>query len=128
MSTPTATAAEPSPAPSVETRNNRWPAQVKFILGNEAAERFSYYGMKGILALYITNVLLQTRDYATSVIHLFGFVNYFMPLIGAWVSDRLWGRYHTILWISLSYCAGHGVMALSDAMQTVDAITPCPAQ
>jgi len=99
---------------------NRWPAQIKFILGNEAAERFSYYGMKGILALYITNVLLKTRDDATNIIHLFGFANYFMPLVGAWVSDRFWGRYRTILWISLLYCVGHGVMALSDAVPTVN--------
>ncbi|MBI3850900.1 MAG: MFS transporter [Verrucomicrobia bacterium] len=99
---------------------DRWPAQVRFILGNEAAERFSYYGMKGILALYITNVLLMSKDDATNIIHLFGFTNYFMPLLGAWVADRLWGRYNTILWISLSYCAGHGVMALSDAIHTTD--------
>ena len=106
-------------------RDDRWPSQVRFILGNEAAERFSYYGMKGILVLYITNVLMQTRDQATNLIHLFGFANYFMPLIGAWVSDRLWGRYRTILWISLFYCAGHGVMALSDAVQTVDGKILC---
>ena len=106
-------------------RDDRWPSQVRFILGNEAAERFSYYGMKGILALYITNVLMQTRDHATHIIHLFGFVNYFMPLIGAWVSDKLLGRYRTILWISLSYCAGHGVMAMSDMMQTVDGKILC---
>lgn len=106
--------AAPSPA------NNRWPPQVKFIIGNEACERFSYYGMKGILALYITNVLLQTRDQATNIIHLFGFANYFMPLLGAWVSDRFWGRYHTILWISLFYCLGHGVLALSDFVPTTD--------
>lgn len=106
--------AAPSPA------NNRWPPQVKFIIGNEACERFSYYGMKGILALYITNVLMQTRDQATNIIHLFGFANYFMPLIGAWVSDRFWGRYHTILWISLFYCLGHGVLALSDFVPSND--------
>ncbi len=104
---------------------NRWPPQVKFILGNEAAERFSYYGMKGILAIYITSVLLKTKDDATNIIHLFGFTNYFMPLVGAWVSDRFWGRYHTILWISLSYCVGHGVMALSDAIPTVDGKIIC---
>jgi POT family proton-dependent oligopeptide transporter len=76
--------------------------------------------MKGILALYITNVLLQTRDQATNIIHLFSAANYFMPLLGAWVSDRFWGRYHTILWISLSYCLGHGVLATSDFIPTTD--------
>ncbi len=125
MSSVTASA-QPVPSPAASSTDaNRWPSQVRFILGNEAAERFSYYGMKGILALYITNILFQTRDYATEVIHYFGFVNYFMPMIGAWISDRLWGRYHTILWISLSYCAGHGVMAMSDLMQTVDGKLLC---
>ena len=104
---------------------DRWPPQTRFILGNEAAERFSYYGVKAILALYITGVLVKTKDYSTNVIHLFTFVNYFMPLLGAWVSDRYWGRYHTILWISLSYCLGHGVMALSDAFHTVDGKLAC---
>jgi dipeptide/tripeptide permease len=122
---PAGPAATPVPPLPSGPDPNRWPKQVRFILGNEAAERFSYYGMKGILALYITNILLQTRDYATSVIHLFGFVNYFMPMVGAWVSDRLWGRYHTILWISLSYCAGHGVMAMSDLIPGTDGKLMC---
>jgi dipeptide/tripeptide permease len=112
-------------APHADKSLARFPAQTKFILWNEAAERFSYYGVKGILALYITGVLLKTKDYSTNIIHLFTFVNYFMPLLGAWVSDRYWGRYHTILWISLSYCAGHGVMALSDAIPTVDGKLIC---
>ncbi len=94
----------------------RWPPQVRYILGNETAERFSFYGMKGILAIYITTVLEMTRDEATNIIHLFGFANYFMPLLGAWVSDRFWGRYHTILWISLFYCLGHGALACSDLL------------
>ncbi len=97
----------------------RWPPQIKFIVGNEACERFSYYGMKSILAGYITGAVLkgglgQTEDYATEIIHLFVFVNYFMPLFGAWLSDKIIGRYHTILWVSLFYCAGHGVLACSD--------------
>src|SRR5262245_31965188 len=96
------------------TDPNRWPPQVKFIVGNEAAERFSYYGMKVILATYITGALLLPSDRSTTIIHLFTFFNYFMPLLGAWLSDRWWGRYHTILWISFFYCAGHGVLATSD--------------
>ena len=43
--------------------------------------------------VYITNVLMQAKDEATNIIHLFGFVNYFIPIIGAWVSDRVLGRY-----------------------------------
>jgi POT family proton-dependent oligopeptide transporter len=125
MSTPTATAAETSPAPTAETRNDRWPAQTKFIIGNEAAERFSYYGLVSILMVYITEVLEKTQDDSAFIIHAFKFVNYFMPLLGAWVSDRYWGRYRTILWISLAYCAGHGVLALGDFTGTKEARTAC---
>lgn len=102
-----------------KTAADRWPRQIKFIVGNEACERFSYYGMTGILAGYISGEIAkgglgQTTDSATSIIHTFKFANYFMPLFGAWLSDRVIGRYHTILWVSLFYCAGHGVLACSD--------------
>jgi POT family proton-dependent oligopeptide transporter len=98
---------------------HRWPSQIKYIIGNEACERFSYYGMRSILAGYITGAVLrgglgQDADTATGIIHLFVFVNYFMPLLGAWLSDRFIGRYRTILWVSLFYCAGHAVLACSD--------------
>ena len=108
-----------------ETRNDRWPPQIKFIVGNEAAERFSFYGMRSILALYITGTLAQSEDRATTIIHFFVFATYFLPLFGAWVSDRFWGRYRTILWISLFYCVGHGVLALSDLFGTAHAKLVC---
>jgi len=103
---------------ATQPATGRWPRQIKYIVGNEACERFSYYGMRSILAGYITGAVLkgglgQTDDYATETIHLFVFANYFMPLFGAWLSDRIIGRYHTILWVSLFYCAGHGVLACS---------------
>lgn len=98
---------------------DRWPSQIKYIVGNEACERFSYYGMRSILAGYITGKVLEgglgkTPDDSTEIIHLFITANYFMPLIGGWLSDKIWGRYNTILWVSLFYCAGHGVLACSD--------------
>ncbi len=96
----------------------RFPRQIKFIIGNEACERFSYYGIRSILALYISTVLYrhlpegEARDVATSIIHVFIFANYFTPLIGAWLSDKLWGRYYTILYVSLIYCLGNAMLAL----------------
>ncbi len=96
----------------------RWPRQIKFIVGNEACERFSYYGMRSVLAGYITGAVLkgglgESDDSATEIIHTFVSANYFMPLLGAWLADKIIGRYHTILWVSLFYCAGHGVLACS---------------
>lgn len=103
---------------------NRWPPQVKYIVGNEACERFSFYGMKGILVGYMTGEILKggldmSNDKATSIFHLFVFANYFTPLIGAWLSDKIFGRYGTILWVSLFYCLGHGVLAMSDLFSSV---------
>jgi proton-dependent oligopeptide transporter, POT family len=103
---------------------DRWPPQIKYIVGNEACERFSYYGMRSILAGYITGAVVkgglgQDADTSTTIIHTFIFANYFMPLFGAWLSDRIIGRYHTILWVSLFYCAGHGMLACSDFASSV---------
>ncbi len=104
---------------NVTTDKSRWPQAIKFIVGNEACERFSYYGMRSILTGYLTGMVVagglgQDADTATVITHTFIFVNYFMPLFGAWLSDKFIGRYHTILWVSLFYCAGHGVLACSD--------------
>src|ERR1043165_3091227 len=120
----------PETASTNPNPESRWPGQIKFIVGNEACERFSYYGMRSILAGYITGAVLngglgQTADRSTEIIHTFVSANYFMPLLGAWLSDKLIGRYHTILWVSLFYCAGHGVLACSDLFGMVDAKMWC---
>ncbi len=116
------------PSPSA----NRMPLSAAFIVGNEAAERFSYYGMRSILAVYITGEVVkgglgQSADTSTTIIHLFIFANYFLPLLGAWLSDRMIGRYWTILSLSLVYCLGHGVLACSDLFTTVEAKMACLA-
>lgn len=104
-----------------EATSTRFPPQVRFIIGNEACERYSFYGMKGILVGYMTGEMLkgglgQSADTATKWFHLFVMLNYFTPLLGAWISDKFWGRYRTILWISLLYCVGHGVLAVADVL------------
>ena len=106
------------PAPPLEPRAKRWPRQIKFIIGNEACERFNYYGIRSILALYISQILFKqlpeglAKDKATEIIHLFIFANYFTPLLGAWLSDKLWGRYNTIFYVSLIYCLGNLLLAV----------------
>jgi POT family proton-dependent oligopeptide transporter len=89
------------------------PASVPFIVGNEAAERFNYYGIIAILTLYVTRELKMSDADSTEVMHLFKSAAYFMPLVGAWIADRWWGRYQTILYLSLLYCTGNIVLALT---------------
>lgn len=97
-----------------------WPAGVPYIIGNEGCERFSFYGMKAILYVYITglyvNVLgLSQGDAqlnATQSVHLFNSAVYAFPMIGAIIADRYWGKYQTILYLSIVYCFGHLALAL----------------
>jgi POT family proton-dependent oligopeptide transporter len=87
------------------------PQGVPFIIGNEAAERFSYYGMLSILTIYLSKGMNMGEVQGKEVVHLFATAVYFLPLFGAWLADKWLGRYWTILTISFFYCAGHGALA-----------------
>lgn len=99
-----------------------YPPGIPYIIGNELAERFSFYGMKTILTVFMTKHLMDSAgnaDYmgdeeAKTWYHAFTAAAYFFPIIGAFVSDALWGKYKTILLISLMYCVGHGALAMMD--------------
>lgn len=101
---------------------DRMPPGIPYIIGNELAERFSFYGMKAILVVFMTQHLLDSAgnpaymndEEAKGVYHLFTALAYFFPILGALLADVLWGKYKTILLISLMYCLGHGMLALMD--------------
>jgi proton-dependent oligopeptide transporter, POT family len=102
--------------------SDKLPGGIPYIVGNEAAERFSFYGMKAILAVFMTKYLVDSsgaKDVmsdgdAKFYIHLFVASAYFFPILGAIISDWLWGKYKTILSLSLVYCAGHITLALDE--------------
>jgi POT family proton-dependent oligopeptide transporter len=98
-----------------------WPPGIKYIVGNEGCERFSYYGMNAILYIYCVSLYasesldpIASADMATSTVHLFKTGVYAFPMIGAIVADRLLGKYKTILWFSWVYCLGHLVLSLTE--------------
>jgi len=107
-------------APPATASEGRMPRQIGFIIGNEACERFSFYGMRNILVPFlISSVLLQylpagsdREGAAKDIFHSFVIGVYFFPLLGGWLSDRYFGKYNTVLWFSLIYCAGHACLAL----------------
>ena len=96
------------------------PSQIPFIIGNEACERFSFYGMRNILTVFLIDWLLKNQipgqaereGAAKAAFHLFVFGVYFTPLLGGFLADRFLGKYRTVLYISLLYCAGHACLAL----------------
>ncbi len=98
-----------------------WPKGIPYIIGNEGCERFSYYGMRAILFVYVSHLLLASgvteelaERHATEVVHTFFAGVYALPMVGAVIADRWWGKYPTIVWLSLVYCAGHACLALFD--------------
>lgn len=101
--------------PPVKT--GRMPRQIPFIIANEGCERFSFYGMRNILTPFLISSLLlflpeaERAGEAKHVFHTFVIGVYFFPLLGGWLADRFFGKYNTVLWLSLVYCAGHACLA-----------------
>jgi POT family proton-dependent oligopeptide transporter len=102
----------------------KYPKSVPYIIGNEAAERFSFYGMRSILATFLVaqffnptlNPALQNiaEAKANESTHFFVTLAYTMPFIGGLVADWFTGKYKIILYISILYCFGHLCLALFD--------------
>jgi POT family proton-dependent oligopeptide transporter len=97
------------------------PKGISYIIGNEAAERFSFYGMKTILMVFMTKFLMEQGNHAFSEpeamvwFHNFSSAVYFFPILGALLSDIFWGKYKTIMNLSVVYCLGHLTLALFES-------------
>ncbi len=103
-------------------KTDRLPPGIPYIIGNEAAERFSYYGMNSILVIFMTQYLMDARsqpDHMTDAqadawYHTFVSAAYILPILGAFLADALFGKYLVVLLLSIVYCFGHFTLALND--------------
>src|SRR6516165_11910196 len=90
-------------------KTDRMPPGIPYIVGNEAAERFCYYGMNGILVIFMTKYLLNAHGkpdtmpeaQANGWYHTFVSLAYGLSLLGAFLADALFGKYRVILWLSI---------------------------
>src|SRR4051794_9333727 len=104
--------------PSIPDPNVPIPRQIRYIIGDEGCERFSFYGMRNILTVFLVTSLFaslpeaERAGAAKEVFHTFVIGVYFFPLLGGWIADRFFGKYNTIFWLSLVYCAGQACLAL----------------
>ena len=100
-------------------KTDKMPPGIPYIVGNEAAERFCYYGINAILVVFMTTNLLDragqpapmSEPAARAWFHTYGAAVYFLPVLGALLADAIWGKYRTILWLSLVYCIGNLALA-----------------
>jgi POT family proton-dependent oligopeptide transporter len=111
------------------------PIGLAFLASTELAERFSYYGMTALLALYMTKQLLlpehaghvlglaglrnlfefrwpmSDQAFASLIYGWYGGLVYFTPIVGGWVADRWLGKKPTVVLGALLMTAGHLAMA-----------------
>jgi len=108
--------------PTAPIPSDKMPPGIPYIVGNEAAERFSFYGMAGILSVFMTKYLLDdhgnlapmSEQEATACYHWFTAAVYFFPVLGGILADAFWGKYRTIVTLSLVYCLGHVALAIDE--------------
>ena len=103
--------------------SKRMPGGIPYIISNEAAERFSFYGMNCVLTVFMTQYLMgsdgtldvMNEEEAKTYFHLFKMAVYGLPILGALLSDIYLGKYRTIICLSIVYCLGHLALALDES-------------
>lgn len=85
----------------------------------EMWERFSYYGMRGILTLYIATSASAADPglgwNSKDAIWLYGWYTmlvYVASIPGGWVADKFLGQKRTVFWGGVLLCLGHGTLAI----------------
>lgn len=78
----------------------------------ELFERFSYYGMRSLLILYMVSQLKYADERAYGIYGLYAALAYAAPLIGGYLADKLIGFRRAIILGSLVIASGHFCMAL----------------
>jgi dipeptide/tripeptide permease len=91
----------------------RYPYVVFLIIANEFCERFSYYGIRTVLYIYLNEFIGINKDTATAIYHAFTMLCYFSPFMGAILADGYIGLYRTILFVSCFYFLGECVLTLT---------------
>src|SRR4051812_21406528 len=94
--------------------SQRHPAALWFFFWGEFAERSSYYGMRAILFLYLTQALRLSDADANRDYSAFKMACYFLPLLGGIIADRWLGRYWTIVGFSVPYVLGHFILGIEN--------------
>nr|XP_033330919.1 peptide transporter family 1 isoform X1 [Megalopta genalis]XP_033330925.1 peptide transporter family 1 isoform X2 [Megalopta genalis] len=99
----------------IDEKKLKYPKSVFFIISNEFCERFSFYGMRTVLTLYLVQSLKYDDSTTTVIYHAFTMLAYFFPLLGAMLADSWLGKFRTIFYLSIIYAAGQILLALAAA-------------
>src|SRR3954466_13976728 len=91
--------------------DERQPRALPTIFFTEMWERFSYYGMRALLVLYLVNALGYERANALEIYGLYTGLVYLSPLLGGYLADRYLGTRKGVLIGGITMALGHFAMA-----------------
>ncbi len=85
----------------------------------EMWERFSYYGMRALLILFLTAKLIEggwewDKKEAYALYGWYVMLVYFLPMLGGWLADNKWGHVKTVIIGATIITAGHAALAIAD--------------
>ncbi len=73
------------------------PKGLYLLFATEMWERFSYYGMRAVLVLFLTKAMMMDKAFASKFYGGYTSLVYLTPLIGGFIADRYWGNRRSIL-------------------------------
>lgn len=88
------------------------PKGLFYLFFAELWERFSFYGMRALLMLYMTDHLLFSDDLSFGIFAAYGSLVYVTPLIGGLIADKLIGYKKSIVLGGILMALGHFVLAI----------------
>ena len=90
------------------------PSSLSTLFFTEMWERFSYYGMRALLVLYLVNSLNYSESDALHIYAVYTGLVYLTPLIGGYLADRFLGTQKSIFIGGVTMMIGHFLMAFPD--------------
>lgn len=103
----------PADTISAPAAKPRQPAGLFVLAGSEMWERFSFYGVRALLVLYLVEALKYSRADAVAVVGLYTGSAFFCAILGGWLADRLLGQRRAVLLGMLLMMAGHVALGLA---------------
>ena len=98
---------------------SKHPKGLYLIFATSTAERFSYYGMRAIFILFLTQALLFDKEHAASIYGSYTGLVYLTPLIGGYIADKYWGIRRSVFWGAMMMAVGQFLMFFSVALVDV---------
>lgn len=111
----------PSEPPAGNLPNDRGffgqPMGLMTLFFTEAWERFSYYGMRAILFLYLTDLVVNgglgiVENTGVALVAVYGTGVYLLSVVGGWLADRVMGAWRAVLYGGIVIALGHLLLTI----------------